>query len=71
MLKLSFNIKKNRNPLQKHYCRGQTILSFEENLIKNTDELKKKVSLKAIKIILKHSIGQTLSSFDQKTCFVF
>ena len=46
MLKLSFLIKNIQNPLQKHYCRGQTVLSFEQNLIEDTegtDETKKKV----------------------------
>ena len=44
LLKLNFDIKNIQNPLQKHYCRGQTILSFEQNLIEYTDEIKKKVS---------------------------
>ena len=46
MLKLSFNIKNIQNPLQRHYCRGQTVLSFEQNLIEDTedtDETEKKV----------------------------
>ena len=41
VLKLSFNIKNIRNPLQRHYCRGQTILSFEQNLMEDTDEIKR------------------------------
>ena len=43
MLKLSFSIKNIQNPLQRHYCRGQTVLSFEQNLIEDTDETIKKV----------------------------
>ena len=43
MSKLSFNIKNIQNPLLRHYCRGQTIFSFEQNLIEDTDETKKKV----------------------------
>ena len=35
MLKLSFTIKNIQNPLQRHYCRGQTVLSFEQNLIED------------------------------------
>ena len=41
VLKLSFTIKNIRNPLQRHYCRGQTILSFEQNLMEDTDEIKR------------------------------
>ena len=37
MLKLSFNVKNIQNLLQRHYCRGQTVLSFEQNLIEETD----------------------------------
>ena len=69
MLKLSFNIKNIQNPLQRHYCRGQTVLSFEQNLIEDTDEIKKKVFVKTIKIIVKDKMSQTVLSFDQKTCF--
>ena len=69
MLKLSFNIKNIQNPLQRHYCRGQTVLSFEQNLIEDTDEIKKKVFVKTIKIIVKDNMGQTVLSFDLKTCF--
>ena len=46
MLKLSFNIKNIQNPLRRHYCRGQTVLSFEQNLredTEDTDETKRKV----------------------------
>ena len=45
MLKLSSSINNIQNPFQRHYPRGQTILSFEQNLIEDTDqtELKKKV----------------------------
>ena len=69
MLKLSFNIKNIQDPLQRHYCRGQTILSFEQNLIEDTDQIKKKVFVKTIKIIVKDNMGQTVLPFDQKTCF--
>ena len=69
MLKLSFSIKNIQNPFQRHYCRGQTILSFEQNLIQDTDEIRKKLFTKTIKIIVKNNISQTVLSFDQKTCF--
>ena len=60
MLKLSFNFKNIQNPLQRHYYRGQTVLSFEQNLIE--DEIK-------IKIIVKDNMGQTVLSFNQTNCF--
>ena len=41
MLKLNSNIKNIQNPLQRHYGRGQTMLSFEQNLIEDIDEIKK------------------------------
>ena len=41
MLNLSFNINNIQNPLQRHYRRDQTILSFEEILIEDTDKGKK------------------------------
>ena len=66
MLKLSFNIKNIQIRLERHYCRGQTVLSFEQNLIEDTDEIKKKVFVKTIKIIVKDNMGQTVLSFDQK-----
>ena len=69
MLKSCFDIKNIQNPLQRHYFRGQTILSFEQNLTEDTDEIKKQVFVKTIKIILKDNISQTVLSFDQKTCF--
>ena len=65
MLKLSFNIKNIQNLLQRHYCSGQTVLSFETNLIEVTDEIKKKVLVKTIKIIVKDIMGRTVLSFDQ------
>ena len=40
MLNFSFNINNIQNPLQRHYRRDQTILSFEQNLIEDTDEIK-------------------------------
>ena len=49
MLKLSFNIKNIQNPIQRHYYGGQTVLSFEQNLIEDTDEIKEKVSWKPSK----------------------
>ena len=69
MLKLTFNIKNTQNPLQRHYYRGQTVSYFEQNLTEDTDEIKKKVFMKTIKIIVKSNMGQTVLSFDQKTCF--
>ena len=53
----------------RHYCRGQTVLSFEQNLTEDTDETKKKIFMKTIKIIEKDNMGQTVLSFDQKICF--
>ena len=53
----------------RHYCSGQTVLSFEQNLTEDTDETKKKVFMKTIKIIEKDHMGQTVLSFDQKICF--
>ena len=69
MLKLSSNINNIPSPLERHYCRGQTILSFEQNLIEGTDEIKKKVFVKTIKIIVKDNMSQTVLSFDQKIFF--
>ena len=69
MLKLSSSINNIPSPLERHYCRGQTILSFEQNLIEGTDEIKKKVFVKTIKIIVKDNMSQTVLSFDQKTFF--
>ena len=69
MLKLCFNIKNIQNPLQKHYCSDQTVLSFEQNLIEDANEIKKKVFVKTIKIIVKDNMVQTVLSFDQKTFF--
>ena len=43
MLKLSFSINNIQNPFQRHYPRGQIVFSFEQNLIEDTDEIKKKV----------------------------
>ena len=42
MLYLSFNTNNIQNPLQRHYYRDQTTLSFAQNLIEDTDEIKKK-----------------------------
>ena len=47
---------------------------FEQNLIEDTDEIKKKVFMKTIRIIVKDNMGQTVLSFNQKTtlllCFL-
>ena len=45
------------------------LLLFEQNFIEDTDEIKKKVFVKTIKVIVKDSMGQTVLSFDQKICF--
>ena len=42
MLNLSFNTNNIQNPLQRRYYRDQTTLSFAQNLIEDTDEIKKK-----------------------------
>ena len=64
MLKLSFNFKNIQNPLQRHYFRGQTVLPFEQNLIEDTDEIKTKIFVKTIKIIVKYNVDQTVLSKD-------
>ena len=56
LLKLNFDIKNIQNPLQRHYCRGQTILSFEQNLVEYTDES----FVKTIKTVVKYNMGQTV-----------
>ena len=56
LLKLNFDIKNIQNPLQRHYCRGQTILSFEQNLVEYTDES----FVKTIKTVVKYKMGQTV-----------
>ena len=38
-------------------------------MIEDTDEIKKKVFVKTIKMIVKDNLGQTVLSFDQKTFF--
>ena len=43
MLKLSFSINNIQNPLQRYYRRGQAVLLFEQNVLEDTDEIKKKV----------------------------
>ena len=43
-------------------------MSIEQNLIEDTDEIKKTVFMKTIKIIVKDNMGQTVLSFDQKIC---
>ena len=40
MLSLNINIQ---NPFQRQYHRGQTILSYDQNLIEHTDEVKDRV----------------------------
>ena len=52
MLKLSFN------PLQRYYCRGKTVLQFQQNLVEDTDEIKKEVFVKTIKLIVKTGFNQ-------------
>ena len=42
MLKVSFSINNIQNTRQRHYHRGQTVLSLEQN-VKDRDEIKKKV----------------------------
>ena len=44
-------------------------MSFEQNLIEDADETKKKVFVKTIEIIVKDNMGQTVLSFDQKIWF--
>ena len=58
MLKVSFSIENIQNTLQRHYRRGQTVLSLEQNVLEDKD-----------KMIIKDNTGQTLLPFDQKTCF--
>ena len=43
MFKISFSINNIQNTLQRHYCRGQTVLSLEQNVLEDRDEIKKKV----------------------------
>ena len=43
MLKISYTINNIQNPLQRYYRRGQTVLPFEQNVLEDTDEIKKKV----------------------------
>ena len=50
-VKFKFQYKQYSNPLQRHYLRDQTILSFEQNLIEDTGEMKRKFLVK-IKIIV-------------------
>ena len=57
MLNLSFSINNIQNPLQRHYGRDQTILSFEQNLTEDTDEIKKKVFCENHQNICKRQYG--------------
>ena len=43
MLKVSFNINNIQNAMQRHYCRVQTVLRLEQNVLEDRDEIKKKV----------------------------
>ena len=43
-VKIKFQYQNIQNPFQRHYCRGQTVLLFEQNLIEDTDEIKRKFS---------------------------
>ena len=42
MLKVSFSINNIQNTLQRQYHRGQTVLSLEQNVLEERDEIKKK-----------------------------
>ena len=70
MLILNFSINNIRNPLQRYYRRGQTVLPFEQNkCVRRQMKSKGKFFVKIIKLIIKNNMGQTVLSFDQKTCF--
>ena len=43
MLKISFSINNIQNTLQGHYRKGQIVLSLEQNVLEDRDEMKKKV----------------------------
>ena len=43
MVKIKFHITSIQNPFQSHYRRGQTVLSFEQNVVEDTDEINNKV----------------------------
>ena len=43
MFKISFSINNIQNTLRRHYRRGQTVLSLEQNVLEDRDEIKKKV----------------------------
>ena len=43
MFKISFSISNIQNTLQRHYRRGKTVLSLEQNVLEDRDEIKKKV----------------------------
>ena len=68
MLKVSFSIENIQNTLQRHYRRGQTVLSLEQNVLEDKDKIKIKLFVKIIKMIIKDNTGQTLLPFDQKFC---
>ena len=70
MLKLSFSINNIQNSLQRYYRKCQAVLPFEQNVLEDTDESKKKFFfVKITKTIIKDNMGQTVLSFDQKICF--
>ena len=43
MVKIKFHITSIQNPFQSHYLRGQIVLSFEQNVVEDTDEINNKV----------------------------
>ena len=64
MLKVSFSINNIQNTLQRHYRRGHTILSLEENVVEDRDEIKRNFFVKIIKAVIKDNAGQTVLCFD-------
>ena len=56
MLKVSFGFNNIQKTLQRHYRRGQTILSLEQNVLEDRWNEK-------------DNTGETVLPFDQKTCF--
>ena len=56
MLKISFSFNNIQNTLQRHYGRGQTVLSLEQNALEDRWNEK-------------DNTGETILSFDQKACF--
>ena len=56
MLKISFSFNNIQNTLQRHYRRGQTVLSLEQNALEDRWNEK-------------DNTGETVLPFDQKACF--